>query len=83
MRPLLAALAAPLLAACVNAGPAAKPMGSVAVFTESYPVELLADGSWRARVNGVFVRCARPDKTGCYWSVRHHLQAQELLDDLG
>ncbi|KAB2879707.1 MAG: hypothetical protein F9K34_17140 [Albidovulum sp.] len=83
MRPFGAALAALLLAACVNAGPVVMPVGTVTVLTEAYPVEALADGSWRARVNGAVVPCARPDLTACYWSVRHHLQARELLDDLG
>ncbi|MCB2126988.1 MAG: hypothetical protein H6897_09110 [Rhodobacteraceae bacterium] len=83
MRPFGAVIAALLLAACVTAGPAATPVGSVKVLTESYPVEALANGTWRARVNGAVVPCAKPDATACYWSVRHHLLAQELLDDLG
>mgnify|MGYP001159216131 CR=1 FL=1 len=83
MRLFVAVFAALLPAACVNAGPTATPVGSVQFLTGTYPVESLPNGTWRARVNGAVVICARPNPTACYWSVRHHLLAQELLDDLG
>jgi hypothetical protein len=83
MRPSPAAIAALALAACVSAGPAPTPAGSVEFLGETYPLEVLANGTWRARVDGTVVICARPYPTACYWSVRHYLVARELLDDLG
>lgn len=72
-----------ILAACAPGEPPPAPAGSVEVGGTTYPVVSLANGSWRAYVDGAAVTCAQPSKTACYWSVRHHLQAQELLDDLG
>lgn len=71
------------VAACAPAGPDPTPAGSVEVLGRSYPLEQLANGTWRARVDGAVVVCARPAAEACYWSVRHHLLAKELLDDFG
>lgn len=71
------------LGACVTAGPAPAPAGSVEVNGQSYPLETLADGTWRAKVDGTVVTCAKPDATACYWSVRHYFEGQDALEDLG
>lgn len=77
------AVTALALAACVPAGPGPVPVGSVQVLGRDYPLEQLANGTWRARVDGAVVVCSRPAAEACYWSVRHHLLAKELLDDFG
>ena len=72
-----------LLAACVQTGPSVSPVGTVEYNRTTYALEALPDGTWRTKVDGAVVLCARPTKEACLWSVRHHLTAQELLDDLG
>ena len=70
------------LSACVTA-PAPEPAGSVTINSQTYPLEALSDGTWRVRIDGKPVVCAHPTVEACTWSARHHLTAQELLDDLG
>ncbi|GAB4383458.1 hypothetical protein [Albidovulum sp.] len=72
-----------LLAACAVPGPAPKQVGSVSLLGQTYPVEEAAPGRWWVRVDGQIVRCSAPDLEACRWSVRHHLDALSLLDDLG
>ena len=75
--PILAAI---LLSACSTAGPAPVPQGEVAIGPDRWPVEALATGVWRVRVDGRPVVCAKPTAEACYWSVRPHLEAQQLPD---
>lgn len=80
MRPFLTAPVLLALAACISTGPAPVPAGSVEVDGQSYPLEVLANGTWRAKVDGTVVICASPDATACYWSVRHYFESQDLPD---
>ena len=57
--------------------------GAVEVNGITYPLVSLANGTWRAYVDGTPVICSKPSETACYWSVRNYLQSRELLDDLG
>ncbi len=75
--PLFAAL---LLSACAAAGPPPVPQGEVTVGVQRYPVEALDATTWRVRVDGRPVTCAKPTAKSCYWAARHHLQMQELPD---
>lgn len=79
------ALVSLLLAACAApvSAPAPSPLGDVQIGTDIYPIEATDAGTWRVKVDGRPVVCAKPTQEACYWSVRHHLTAQELLDDLG
>lgn len=79
----LAALLALAGCAAPVAAPAPSPLGDVQIGTDIYPIEATADGIWRVKVDGRPVTCSKPTQEACYWSVRHHLTAQELLDDLG
>ncbi len=74
-----------VLAACSDPGstPAPSPLGDVQVGVDIYPIEALDSGTWRVKVDGKPVICSRPTQDACYWSVRHYLTAQSLLDDLG
>ncbi|OYX42917.1 MAG: hypothetical protein B7Z02_10755 [Rhodobacterales bacterium 32-67-9] len=73
----LAACAAPV------AAPDPSPLGDVQIGTDIYPIEATEAGTWRVKVGGHPVVCAKPNQEACYWSVRNYLTAQELLDDLG
>lgn len=73
-------LAAMLLSACAAAGPQPVPQGEVTVGADSFPIEALDAATWRVRVDGRPVPCAKPTAEACYWSARHHLEAQEVLD---
>ncbi len=80
--PSLAA-AAVLLAACAATAPAPVPKGEVTIGTESLPIEALDAATWRVRVDGHPVVCAKPTEEACYWSARHYLTSQEPPDGLG
>ncbi|WP_413872946.1 hypothetical protein [Albidovulum sp.] len=73
-------LAAVLLSACATVGPAPVPQGEVAIGTDRWPIEALDAATWRVRVDGRPVPCARPTTEACYWSARHHLLAQQMPD---
>ncbi len=73
-------LAAVLLSACTAAGPPPVPQGEVTLGADRWPIEALDAATWRVRVDGYPVRCAKPTAEACYWSARHHIEAQEMLD---
>ncbi len=74
-----------VLAACVGTPPVSKssPHGEVSFAGQSWPIEAQPNGNWRVLVGGHVVHCAKPEQQACYWSVRHYLTSQEVLDDLG
>jgi hypothetical protein len=69
------------LAACVQ--PAPEPLGEVHVGADTYPITANAAGTWRVRIDGRSILCPKPTEEACFWSTRHYLTSQELLDDLG
>lgn len=78
-----ALFAALVLSACAATAPAPVPQGEVTIGTDRWPIEALDATTWRVRVDGHPVPCAKPTAEACYWSARHHIEAQEMLDDLG
>ncbi|MCV2871449.1 hypothetical protein OEZ71_03980 [Defluviimonas sp. WL0050] len=80
--PRSAALAALFtLAACVQPAPA--PLGEFRIGAETYRITENAAGTWRVLVDGRSVICSKPTEEACYWSVRHYLTSQEVLNDYG
>ncbi|WP_347312932.1 hypothetical protein [Defluviimonas sp. SAOS-178_SWC] len=82
-RPAAAVLFA--LAACTAPvpSPTTPPIDEIKIGPETYPIEAGDSGIWRIKIDGHPVTCAQPTRDACYWSARHYLTAQELLDDLG
>lgn len=77
--PALAAVAA-LLSACAASAPAPVPLGEVTIGADHWTIETVDGATWRVRVNGRPVICAKPTEEACYWSARHFLTAQDLPD---
>lgn len=77
----LAPLIPVFLAACAPAPPA--PVAVLDHDGATYEISAGADGQWSVRVDGTRILCATATRESCSWAVRHHLNAQDALDDLG
>ncbi|MGB7261967.1 MAG: hypothetical protein WBC68_07835 [Albidovulum sp.] len=75
-----------LISACTAAPPepGLPALGEVHIGATAYPIIALdsAETKWAVDVDGRRVFCSKPEHEACFWSVRNHLVAMDLQDDL-
>ena len=56
-------------------------VGTVSFAGQTYLIHQAGNG-WQVQTDGTPVTCRKATEEDCYWSLRHWLNAQDLLDDL-
>ncbi len=71
-----------LLSACIAASPDREPVGKIEFAGQTYVLDQAPQG-WQIRMPEGPVPCRAATERDCYWSLRAHLAAQAISDELG